>query len=95
VAAAKAQGLTNEAGRVAFLVDGDEGGLRNRTKLINGQVDPDLILVLREAGPHGCLERTRQESVLVGDRLIQRATVVSVTAETGIEPNTGSMSRLT
>lgn len=49
VAVAKAQGLTTEAGRVAFLVDGDEGGLENRKKLISGKVDQSLIVVLAAA----------------------------------------------
>ena len=46
VATAKSRGLTAEAGRVAFLVDGDEGGLRNREKLIEGGVDGSSIVVL-------------------------------------------------
>jgi predicted ATP-dependent endonuclease of OLD family len=46
VATARAQGLTAEAGHVVFLVDGDEGGLANRKKLIQGQIDADSIVVL-------------------------------------------------
>jgi predicted ATP-dependent endonuclease of OLD family len=49
VAAAKCNGLTAEAGRVVFLVDGDDGGLRNEKKLREGGIAPDEIVVLVEA----------------------------------------------
>ena len=46
VATAKSRGLTAEAGRVVFLVDGDEGGRENRKKLIDGGIESDHIVVL-------------------------------------------------
>ncbi|MFT8180860.1 AAA family ATPase [Mycobacteroides chelonae] len=46
VATARASGLTAEAGLVVFLVDGDEGGVANRQKLIDGGIDADHIVVL-------------------------------------------------
>jgi predicted ATP-dependent endonuclease of OLD family len=49
VAAARVAGLTAEAGHVVFLVDGDEGGFRNRAKLIEGRVDTESIVVLQSA----------------------------------------------
>ncbi|MFG1820702.1 AAA family ATPase [Kribbella sp. NPDC049174] len=42
-------GLDAEAGRVAFIVDGDEGGLRHREKLINNGIASDRIIVLQDA----------------------------------------------
>lgn len=50
VAAAKCHGLQSEAGHVVFLVDGDQGGLDNKKKLVAGGIDPALIVVLTEAG---------------------------------------------
>jgi hypothetical protein len=53
VATAKSKGLEAEAGRVAFLVDGDEGGRKNRKKLIDGGIDAAQIIVLAEAADEG------------------------------------------
>lgn len=46
VATAKSRGLTAEAGRVVFLVDGDKGGRENRKKLLAGGISADQIVVL-------------------------------------------------
>lgn len=48
VASAAIGGLESEAGRVAFIVDGDAGGLAIREKLIEARVDESRILVLSD-----------------------------------------------
>jgi len=49
VAAAKLSGLKAEAGRVVFLVDGDQGGLENQKKLTDGGIDSGHIAVLSDS----------------------------------------------
>ena len=46
VAAVGVAKLRTEAGRLAFIVDGDKGGLKNRQKLIDGGVSEHQIVVL-------------------------------------------------
>lgn len=51
VAAMGVPGLDTEAGRVGFIVDGDEGGQRLVTKLTNGGIEKNRIIVLGDAEP--------------------------------------------
>lgn len=55
VAAASVSDLELEAGRVAYLVDGDEGGLKIKEKLLR-TVAPDRIVVLALPGTDEALE---------------------------------------
>lgn len=48
VAAAAVPDLELEAGRLAFVVDGDPGGLRNFDKLVEGGIAESRIVVLRD-----------------------------------------------
>lgn len=56
VAAAAVPDLELEAGRLAFVVDGDPGGLRNFDKLIEGGISESRIVVLRDDKSDEALE---------------------------------------
>lgn len=48
VAALAVDQLDAEAGRVGFIVDGDEGGVAHANKLIEGGISEDRIIILRD-----------------------------------------------
>ncbi|GAA2933698.1 hypothetical protein GCM10010458_16280 [Microbacterium luteolum] len=56
VASVRVAELVSQAGQVAFIVDGDPGGLENKKKLIKAGVDPSRVLVLNETDGAGALE---------------------------------------
>ncbi|SKB04143.1 AAA family ATPase [Aeromicrobium choanae] len=56
VAAAGVADLEAQAGRLAFVVDGDPGGLANRQKLLEGGIPEDRIVVLGDPSDGMALE---------------------------------------